>query len=215
LFHTVDDRLTHFGAISCDSCHPGGNADGTTWHFAEGPRQSPSLTGGILGTEPFHWDQSVPDMAGISDVTIQGRMGGAGLGRNDMNLIGAYLDQLPAPSPPTMAADVDVSHGAELFFSEAVGCTTCHSGANFTDNLTHDVGTGVENPNWGTGAETIAAFATPVLHGLAASAPYLHDGSAKTLEDLVDRLVVTNHMGKGALLTTQDKADLVGFLKTL
>ncbi len=212
LFHAVDERLTRMGSISCASCHPGGADDGTTWSFAEGPRQSPALWGGITDTEPFHWDQQVADMADISRVTIQGRMGGFGLERDDMDDIGAFLDTIPAPAPPRNADFASIERGEVLFFDAALGCTECHSGASFTDNLAHDVFTGAGYAE----RETASSFATPVLHGLAHSAPYLHDGSAETLEELVETLVMTDRMGKGAdNLDEQGKADLVAFLKTL
>lgn len=211
LFHAVDDRLTRMGSISCASCHPGGADDGTTWSFAEGPRQSPALWGGILGTEPFHWDQQVADMADISRVTIQGRMGGFGLDRDDMNDVGAFLNTIPAPAPPLNADLASVERGEAIFFSQESGCTTCHQGAQFTDNRAHDVGTG---PGFAA-RESATDFATPVLFGVAHSAPYLHDGSAQTLEELVERVIATDRMGRGSHLTAQDKADLVAFLKTL
>ncbi|HEY4222133.1 MAG TPA: hypothetical protein VGO62_12340 [Myxococcota bacterium] len=209
LFYGADNRLTSYGAISCQSCHPNGAADGTTWHFAEGPRQSPALWGGILGTEPFHWDQSVPNMAGISEATIVARMGGSGLDSDAMNKIGAFLDVIPAPAPPRSASASSISRGAALFASDALGCTQCHAGRAFTDNLAHDVGTGVGEPGG------LLEFATPPLRGLAYSAPYLHDGSAATLEQLVDKMIATDRMGHGSDLTAQDKTDLIAFLRTL
>lgn len=211
LFHTVDDRLTQMGAISCASCHPGGGDDATTWSFVEGPRQSPALWGGISDTQPFHWDQVVTDMADISRVTIQGRMGGMGLARDEMNDIGAFLDTIPAPAPPRAADVGSVARGEQIFFSAETACGTCHAGADFTDNRAHDVGTGVGF----TPRESMVAFATPVLHGVAHTGPWLHDGSAKTLREVIDRLVVTDLMGKGSHLSEQDKVDLVAFLMSL
>ena len=208
MFYAVDDNMTRYGAIACQSCHPGGAADGTTWHFVEGPRQSPPLWGGILGTEPFHWDGSVANMAGISPVTIQGRMGGNGLAPHEMNLIGAFLDQIPATAAPKMQDAASVARGEALFYSEATGCASCHAGASFTDNKGHDVGTTDAN-GWNN------EFQTPVLHGLAHSAPYLHDGSAITLRDVINKLVVHDKMGHGSQLQEQDKDDLVAFLRTL
>jgi cytochrome c peroxidase len=217
LFHSVDPRLTQNGAISCASCHPGGGDDGTTWAFAEGPRQSPALWGGITGTEPFHWDGIVRDMADISRVTIIGRMGGSGLGRADMNAIGAFLDTIPAPAPRTTALNEheSVDRGATVF--KALGCQQCHSGADLTDNRMHDVGTGIGF----VPRETMYEFATPSLKGLDHTAPYLHDGSAATLRDMVEQLVVTGRMvGEGLAidprsLTEEQKDDLVAYLRSL
>ncbi len=217
LFHAVDQRLTQNGSISCASCHPGGADDGTTWSFAEGPRQSPPLWGGITGTEPFHWDNVVRDMADISRVTIIGRMGGSGLGEDDMNAIGAFLDTIPAPAPRTTVqqAGESVARGAAVF--AGLGCQQCHAGADLTDNQQHDVSTG---PGF-VERETMAAFATPSLKGLAHTAPYLHDGSARTLREFVHKAVVSGTMvGVGAALdhrqlTDEQRDDLIAYLSTL
>lgn len=212
-FHSVGPSLARNGAIACASCHPGGGDDGTTWAFAEGPRQSPPLWGGITDTAPFHWDQAVRDMADISRVTIIGRMGGTGLGRSDMNAVGAFLDAIPAPLPRITAgiSTESVARGADLFFAEATGCTTCHSGAAMSDNLAHDVATGVGY----VPRETQTVFATPPLKGLAFSGPYMHDGSAQTLRDVVEDYVLTDLMGTGSHLSEADVDDLVAFLETL
>lgn len=211
LFHAVDERLTRMGAVACASCHPGGAGDGVTWQFAEGPRQSPPLWGGITDTAPFHWDSLVPTMADISTVTIQGRMGGLGLSSDEMDDIGAFLDTIPAPAPSRVLDAAAVERGRAVFFAAETRCVECHGGADLSDGQMHDVGTGV-----GVSArETRADFATPNLHGLAQSGPYLHDGSARTLDDLVRDLVRTDRMGTGSHLTDADAADLVAFLKTL
>jgi mono/diheme cytochrome c family protein len=211
LFHTVDDRMTRRGAIACASCHPGGSADGITWNFKEGPRNTPALWGGIMDTAPFHWDQAVADVTDLNHVTIQGRMGGMGLSEADLRDIGEFIDTLPAPAGPMENLGGDVDRGREIFYSEEAQCASCHTGSDFTDGLAHDVGTGVGMVE----RETRDTFATPVLHGLFATAPYLHDGSAGSLHDVVEKLVVTDLMGKGSHLSPTEIDDLVAFLKTL
>lgn len=211
LFTTVDERMTRRGAIACASCHPGGGDDAITWNFAEGPRQTPALWGGISDTAPFHWDQAVTTIEVLNDVTIRGRMGGTGLTDSDVRAIGAFLDTIPAPSPPTRADGASVDRGAEIFYSEAAGCTGCHAGSDYTDGLAHNVGTG---PGF-VERESQTSFATPVLHGLAHTAPYMHDGSAGTLHDVVESYVRTDRMGTGSHLSDDDVDDLVAFLSTL
>ena len=213
----VDDTLTpRRQMVESESV----SDDGTTWSFAEGPRQSPALWGGILGTEPFHWDQAVRDMADISRVTVIGRMGGSGLGRADMNAIGAFLDTIPAPAARITASDAgeSLSRGANLF--ESMSCTSCHAGADFTQTGSFDVGTG----RGATTRETVDAFAVPPLKGLIHSAPYLHDGSARTVREVIEKLVVTNKMMTqemrdagfdGSNLSEQDITDLVAFLESI
>ena len=63
----------------------------------------------------------------------------------------------------------------------------------------------------------IGKFRTPSLRNVALTAPYMHDGSVPTLEEAVERELYahTNHSGRPLILTPQEKADLVAFLKAL
>ena len=63
-----------------------------------------------------------------------------------------------------------VASGRAIFEDTAVGCTACHSGATYTDNKAHDVGTG-------------GTFVAPTLVGVGSRAPLMHDGCAATLDD--------------------------------
>jgi cytochrome c peroxidase len=116
--------------------------------------------------------------------------------------------------------------GMKLFFGKAQ-CSACHVGPNFTDNAFHNVGVGMDKdePDLGryeqTGLEgDRGSFKTPTLREIARTAPYMHDGSLATLEDVVE------HYSKGGVdnpwldegifklnLSDQEKADLVTFLK--
>ncbi len=117
--------------------------------------------------------------------------------------------------------------GRDLFFSEKSNCTACHAGANFSDELYHNIGVGMdaEEPDVGRFAETQApidtgAFKTPTLRNVALSAPYMHDGSQQTLEEVVEWYAKGGHPNiylsekiKKLDLTDQDKADLVAFMQ--
>mgnify|MGYP000933781603 CR=1 FL=1 len=210
LFNAITPQMTREGAISCASCHPGGSDDGTTWSFAEGPRQTPPLWGGLSQTMPYHWDQSLRDMGAIVDFTVKLRMGGEGLPPQDVESLQAFLDTIPSPARPVVD-QAAANRGAEIFFSEQARCATCHSGSEFTDDLAWDVGTGRGT----TTGETRDLFATPTLRGIARSAPYFHNGSMATLEELVERSVATDRMGHGSHLSVEQRADLVAFLKSL
>jgi cytochrome c peroxidase len=84
--------------------------------------------------------------------------------------------------------------GFALFIDPAkANCAACHSGPNFTDNGFHNLGLasfGKDKPDVGRHAEKPArnmmgAFKTPTVREVANTAPYFHDGSAATLEELV------------------------------
>ena len=119
--------------------------------------------------------------------------------------------------------------GLELFFSEKANCTACHAGANFTDEKYHNLGVGMdaEEPDQGRAAVTgeekdIGAFKTPTVRNVEFTAPYMHDGSQKTLEEVVEWYAKGGHPNphlsekmKKLDLSEQDKADLVAFMKGL
>lgn len=212
LFHdALDSRISQSHSISCATCHPDGRNDGRTWQFTFGPRNTPQLGGGILETAPFHWPGDVTTHRDLNTLTVQAFMGGTGLDNDSMDAIGAFIDTIrPAPAPTALASDMTEAQvrGQMVFDSQEAGCTACHAGPHFTDNQNWDVRTQA-------GSQDRLDFQTPVLHGLFRSGPYLHDGSARTLEDLVENVIRTDRMGQGSHLTDQEAADLVEYLKTL
>ncbi len=91
------------------------------------------------------------------------------------------------------AALTDDERAGLWFYESRGGCWRCHSGANFSDEGFHDTGIGaVEGrPEEGRFAvtgreEDRGRFKTPTLRGLALTAPYMHDGSLSTLEEVVE-----------------------------
>ena len=123
--------------------------------------------------------------------------------------------------------------GAELFFATRSGCTQCHAGANFTDEEYHNLGVGFdtlaegEQPDWGRYQETggekhRGAFKTPTLRNVALTAPYMHDGSQKTLAEVMDWYNKGGHPNpylsekiKPLKLSPAELADLVAFMESL
>lgn len=119
--------------------------------------------------------------------------------------------------------------GMKVFFSNNARCDSCHDGAAFTTNQFANIGIGMDKPNPDLGRYMVTkneadkgAFKTPGLRDIARTAPYMHDGSLKTLEDVVE------HYDKGGVknkwlhqdikplkLSVQDKKDLVQFLHAL
>jgi len=119
-------------------------------------------------------------------------------------------------------------HGL-LLFREKARCTKCHSGFNFTDEKFHNAGIGWDTNTVDLGRymvsknpEDIGSFKTPTLREIARSAPYMHDGRFKTLEEVVNFYnqggIKNPHMDPLVIpleLTEQEKGDLVQFLHTL
>lgn len=119
--------------------------------------------------------------------------------------------------------------GLKLFRGKA-NCVACHVGTNFTDEQFHNTGTGWKGDRWSDAGRIAVtsqeadrgAFKTPGLREVASAAPYMHDGSLKTLEDVVD---FYNKGGrensnidpemKELQLNPEEKRALVEFLKSL
>jgi cytochrome c peroxidase len=120
--------------------------------------------------------------------------------------------------------------GEALFFNPSFGCGGCHSGIDFTDGSYHN--TGLYNPypapNVGIVAHThqpadAGKFKTPTLRNIALTAPYMHDGSIPTLDAVLDHYAAGGRANPprkdarmtGFAMTTQNRVDLVEFLKSL
>lgn len=116
--------------------------------------------------------------------------------------------------------------GRKVFFNKAQ-CSSCHTGANFTDGAFHNIGIGMdkEKPDEGRRTESKlegdrGSFKTPTLREIARTAPYMHDGSLATLEEVVeyyDKGGTPNPQLDEAIfplnLKEDEKRDLVTFLK--
>jgi cytochrome c peroxidase len=116
--------------------------------------------------------------------------------------------------------------GFALFTSTRAMCFACHGGWRFTDDRFHDIGTTTTDIGRGRvvkdDVEAQYAFKTPTLRSVSLRPPYMHDGSRKTLDD------VLRHYEQGGIarpsrspllmpitLGEQDRQDLIAFMQTL
>ena len=118
--------------------------------------------------------------------------------------------------------------GMSVFFDKAQ-CDKCHEGANFTLNAYANIGVGMDKADPDTGRYAVTrdprdwgVFKTPTLREVAHTAPYMHDGSLATLDDVVEFYnkggVPNKNLDaniKPLHLTDQQKKDLVAFLNAL
>lgn len=128
----------------------------------------------------------------------------------------------------TNALNASAKRGMQLFFSERTACGSCHSGVNFTNEefinigLYNDFSADPGRRRVTTLQDDIGKFKVPSLRNVAVTAPYMHDGSMATLEDVVDFFNGGGqaHPNKSPMiqalgLSDQEKADIVAFLKSL
>lgn len=117
--------------------------------------------------------------------------------------------------------------GRDLFFSEKTGCSSCHSGFNFSNYAFENNGLYADYPDPGrfrlTGKESDRArFKVPSLRNVALTAPYMHDGSLASLEEVIEHYNRggASHPHKSELirplsLNEREKTDLQAFLHSL
>ena len=188
--------------IACASCHPEAGDDGHVWSFAGvGPRRTQHLRGGILGTEPFHWEGDLTSFQHLMAEVMERRMAGPILVAEYQSALANWIDAQPA----LQRTDYDVAaaeRGRLLFESDETRCATCHSGEALTNNATVNVGTG-------------QGLQVPSLRGVSFHAPFLHDGCALTLSDRFGSCGGGDAHGVTSQLTTTQVADLVDYMKSL
>ncbi len=218
IFEAVDDKRITSSGRGCASCHPDGRADALTWGTPEGPRQTMMLAGRLQGTAPYGWTRGMKTVHGYVGETIR-RLGGSGLVREDMEALTAYITQLRAPDPSRLSAAAiaayppsRVSRGRAIFESSEAGCSTCHSGAQFTDGMSHAVA-GSSSAGPANAPPANDAFDTPSLRFVGITAPYFHDGRYPSLRALL--LDVDGKMGRTKHLSRDDMDALESYLRTL
>jgi hypothetical protein len=189
--------------LACASCHAEALDDGHVWDFLKvGKRRTQNLRGGLLSTLPLHWQGEFATFRELVTDVMTGRMGGFIAKDEYKDALGNWLDKQPELPHPS-ADPASVARGKQLFESQEVGCTGCHSGAAFTNNQTLDVGTG-------------AAFQVPSLRGVALRAPLMHDGCAQTLADRFSPVCGGDgRHGNTSQLTAAERTDLIAYLASL
>jgi DNA-binding beta-propeller fold protein YncE len=212
--------------FSCRSCHPDGHVDGLSYDFdgdgiGDNLLDNRSLQG-VAGTEPFKWNGKNPSL----EVQCGPRFARV-LMRTDpippaeLKDLATFIKSQPPPRwerkrkhPLTPAQE----RGKQLFFATVTSegkliprerrCQTCHRPPLFTNRLLSSVGT--KGPH-----DVTDMFDTPHLLGIAQSAPYLHDGRARTLEELWTTYQTNDLHGVSSYMNKHQLNDLVDYLKTL
>lgn len=235
-YDSRDDRLAGLDYMSCAACHNDGEHDGRTWDFTglgEGLRNTTTLRGMGEQTGRLHWSANFDE---VQDFEIQLRNfnGGEGLMADsdfltgttanpfgspkaglsaDLDALAAYVESLTValPSPYREAngdLTADAVSGRQLFVLN--GCAGCHQGTTFTDSESaalHDVGT-IDAATGTRNGAAIEGIDTPSLLGVWSGAPYLHDGSAETLQS-----AISAHSGVN--LVPADLAKLTAFVQQI
>lgn len=236
-----EKRLSRDSSISCATCHDPKRAFTDDLPRAKGingqigPRRSPRTLNRAWG-KSFFWDGRA---ATLEDQVVQPITNPIEMGMTLEEAVARLAPDYPGLTVLTMrralasyvrtilagdspydrflagdrgALTAEQQRGLALFRGKA-GCISCHLGPNLTDEDFHVTDAGKNPQDKGRDG----AFKTPSLRQVAEAAPYFHDGSAPTLEAVID------HYDKGGTdpemqplkLSAEEKRALVAFLKSL
>ncbi len=239
-YDSRDERMTGEGYLSCATCHFDGFEDGQVWDFSnlgEGLRNTTSLLGRRgTGHGPVHWSGNFDEIQDFEH-PIRALFGGTGFlpegsslgepwgapkaGRSpELDALALYVASLaqvhPSPHRSSDGTLTELATRGEALFGE-LGCGECHAGPDFTDSalgVLHDVGTLKPSSGSRLGA-ALTGIDTPTLLGVWETAPYLHDGSAPTLRDVLTTSNPEDNHGKTSQLSAQQLDELVAYLLQL
>jgi len=212
-FYFHDAGICFQGWQSCASCHPGdGRVDGLNWDLLNDGIGNPKNTKSMLLAH-----QTPPCMAlgvrtnaeasvrsGIKYILFSAEPEEVAVA------IDTYLKSLkPVPSPSLVKGHLSPAarKGQKLFHS--AGCVDCHPKGLFTDLQSYDIGT--QGPN----DKPTDRFDTPSLVELWRTAPYLHDGSAATVREVITTRNPQDHHGRTSNLNSQEIDALCAYLLSL
>jgi cytochrome c peroxidase len=210
-----DAAICFQGWQSCASCHDDdGRVDGLNWDLTNDGIGNPKDTKSLVLS---HRTPPVMSLGVRATAEIAVRAGiQNSLAATLPEPIAAAMDEWlksiePAPSPRLVEGHLSAAaqRGEKLFKSAETGCASCHQSELFTDLHTYDVGTA------NLFDKQDKEFDTPTLRELWRTAPYLHDGSAATVRDVLTTRNPTDGHGKTSHLTPSQIEDLAEYLLSL
>jgi cytochrome c peroxidase len=208
-----DAKRSHHQWFSCHTCHTEGHTSGQLFDTLNdesygNPKLTPTLHN-VTKTAPYTWHGWQKELTAAVEKSLTDTMFGAKPQPGDVPAMIAYLDTLtPAPNPhrPDGVRSEAAERGKVIFESKA-RCARCHKGELYTSDTNYDLKLGYDG-------SPFDLWNPPSLLGVWDRGPFMHDGRAETLEQLIEKQHVPEKLG-GQALTAEERRDLVAFLKSL
>ena len=225
LFYTADFAFQ--GQFGCANCHIDSTIDGLQWDlepdgFGKDIVDNRSLES-LAGTEPFKWNGGNPDMpTECGPRTEKFFYRSQSFNQQQLTDLVTFVYALPYRPNRSRLSNGELTpaqeRGKAIFertkykngkpIPETNQCAYCHSGPKYTNQKQIDVGTGKPT-------DRSPVIDVPQLSNVAYSAPYLHDGSARSLEEIWTVFNPKDTHGVSNDLTKDELNDLIEYLKTL
>ena len=208
IFH--DATRCFQGWQSCATCHPDARVDGLNWDLLNDGVGNPKNTRSMLlahKTPPamslgVRASAEVAVRAGFKHILF------SVVSEEEANSVDFYLQSLKPLQNKQTNNQASILNGKRIFYSSESLCVNCHKGELYTDLNQYDVGTISPFDN-----QTV--FDNPSLIELWRTAPYLHDGRAATIKDVLTTFNPSDRHGTTSHLSEQEIADLEAYLLSL
>lgn len=212
MFHDANLCFQHW--LSCSTCHPDVRADGLNWDLLNdgigNPKNTRSLLNahrrGLMMSHGIRSDYKVAVVAGFRFILFREPEKG------EPETVQAFLRSLqPRTSPHRSlsgALSASAQRGDVIFHSKIAQCSSCHLGELHLDNKIHDVGT--RGP-----FDSDSKFITPTLTEVWRTPPYLHDGRALSVLEVITKFNKADKHGTTSHLTKAQLNDLAEYVLSL
>lgn len=208
---------------SCNTCHSDGHTNGEDYDtlndgwqdlstaHTQSRKKAPTLRR-VAQTGPWTWHGWQTNLEDAMIESFTKSMQGDAPTSEEVTALIAYLATLDYPRNPNLNPDGSMSEAAArgevVFRSAKAGCATCHGGPEFTDGKIHDVGLNERR-------DVYRGHNPPSLVGLYDKGPYLHDGRAETLREVLTDEHSPELLVGSEGLTDQELDDLIAYLESL
>ncbi len=205
------DAKRSFGQwYSCHTCHTDGHTNGGSFDtFNDGKYGNSKKTlslRGVAKTSPYTWHGREKDLRASLEHSLTQTLQGPKPTADDLDALLAFVSTIDFVPPRAPADGEAVKRGAAVF--KAKNCAGCHAGPEYTSDQSYEVG--LEEAG-----DAYKGFNPPSLRGVGTRGPWLHDGRARTLEELFTRHHRASKVAATEDLTAEELKDLVAFLKGL
>ena len=206
----LDGKRSFHQWYSCQTCHPDGHTNGASYDTLNDGRygnakKTLSLRG-VSKTAPYTWHGWQKELGPAIEHSLTKTLQGPKPSAEDLDALSAYLETIDWVPPRAPRSPEAVARGEGVF--KARTCDRCHAPPTYTTPSVYVVG--LESKD-----DVYEGFNPPSLRGVRHRGPYLHDGRARSLDELFSKKFHPPLAEDEKELTPEEIADLVAFLESL
>jgi hypothetical protein len=207
-----DAHRSHHQWLSCGTCHIDGHTNGQNYDTLNdesygNPKLTPSLHG-VTHTAPYTWHGWQDDLGAAVEKSYTETLFGPKPAADEARDVLAFLGTLEHPPRPALTKERrEAAERGRVLFEGPARCARCHTAPEYTTPRNYELKLEPDGSPFKT-------WNPPSLRGVGDRGPYMHDGRAATLDELLRADHAPDKLG-GAALSPAERADLIEFLKSL